>query len=110
MCGTRTAYFTVIAVYIPLDVFLTLTGSTLTILSAAACGQWTQDKLQKSVVGQHLTVSLNPQSKMEDGKAHWQFISYLSCLIKVSIPNQCLHIHSSLWSYANSPDVICSAV
>ena len=58
--------------------------STLTLHYGAPCAHWTQEKLQKSVIGQHLTVSVNPEQKIDNLNDVIQFTTYLSCFVKVS--------------------------
>ena len=58
--------------------------STLTLHYGAPYAHWTQEKLQKSVIGQHLTVSVNPEQKIDNLNDVIQFTTYLSCFVKVS--------------------------
>ncbi|XP_067929664.1 microtubule-associated protein futsch-like isoform X2 [Watersipora subatra] len=60
------------------------TDSTLTIHQGAACGQWTEEKMQKSIVGQNLRVSVNPEQRLDNLDTVIQFTTYLSCFVKVT--------------------------
>ena len=57
---------------------------TLNFHIGTPCGQWTQEKVNKSVVGQSLKVCMNPEQKVLDLMPIVEFTTYISYFVKVS--------------------------